>query len=299
MKKIVLYFAGGTMRGVFGAGVAKAFEDADLYPRIRAVYGASAGVLTGAYFLARQTEFGASIYWDDLGSDFISRKDFFIGAWQRFQNRFVKKVPYDAYRDALNIEYLMRVVTGKKHLDVEKVISRDIPLNVKLFNLDARDVEYVDARRSDILAILKASVSAFPYVHEISIIDGKRYIDGAIMDIMGFEYLRKIHPDEKLVIVLNRHVDSKFRYRLKNAIEGTFMQWMFNDLALYNVYAAAEDRLGQDIEKIKADSNSLLIIPSKDVLVRSRTTDATLLLEMYTAGIETGSRVLQSSFMRS
>ena len=282
------------MRGVFGAGVATVFEKNNLYPKINAVYGASAGAMTGAYFLARQRELGPSIYYENLDGKFISRKDFLIGVWQRFQNRFIKTVPNDKLRDALDIEYLMNVVKNKKPLDYQKIISQDIPLNVKLFNLDTHEIEYIDARRSDIFEILKAGVNVFPYVHEVSVIDGKKYIDAAIMDIVGFDFLRKKHPNEKIIIVMNGQIDRKFRYRAKNILEGKFMQWMFNDSTLYNLYATAEDKLAKDIEKIKADANSLLIAQDRDVSVRSRTTDAKLLLEMYNLGIEVGNRALQS-----
>lgn len=287
------------MRGVFGAGVAKAFEDGDLYPRISAIYGASAGVMTGAYFLAQQTELGASIYWENLGDKFISRKGFWIGVWQRFQNKFIKAVPRDKLYDALDVEYLIGLVKNEKRLDIQKVISQNIPLNVKLFDLDTHAIEYIDTRRPNILELLRAGVNVFPYVHEISTIDGKKYIDAAIIDIVGLDFLRQKHPTEKIIVVMNGQIDRKLRYRAKNIIEGKFMHWMFDDPTLYNLYATAEDKLARDIEKIKSDPNSLLITQEKDVLVRSRTTDAKLLLEMYNLGIETGNKALRSSFMNS
>lgn len=299
MDKFVIYFAGGTMRGIFGAGVAAAFEKSNIYPRVKTVYGASAGVMIGAYFLAQQTELGASVYWENLGSNFISYKDFFVGAWQRFQHEFIKPVPRNKLRDALNIEYLMSIVKNEKRLDIQKIISREIPLNVKLFNLGAHAIEYVDARRPDIFEILKAGVNVFPYVHEISIIDGKSYIDAAIMDIVGLDFLKQRHPNEKIIIVVNGQIDRKLRYRVKNIVEGKFMQWMFDDPALYKLYASAEDKLAGDIKTIQSDSRSLLITQEKDVLVRSRTTNAELLLQMYNLGMEAGQNALQSSFMNS
>lgn len=299
MDKFVIYFAGGTMRGVFGAGVAKAFEDSNLYPRISVIYSASAGVMTGAYFLARQTGLGASIYWENLGEKFISRKGFFIGVWQRFQDEFIKTIPKNKLHDALDVEYLMSVVKNEKCLNSQKIISQDIPLNVKLFDLDTHAIEYIDARRPDIFEILKAGVNAFPYVHEISTIDGKKYIDAAIIDIVGLDFLRQKHPNEKIIIVMNGQIDRKLRYRAKNILEGKFMQWMFDDPAFYNLYATAEDKLARDIKNIKSDSRILLITQEKDFAVRSRTTDAKLLLDLYNSGIEAGQRALEGSFMNS
>ena len=299
MDKFVIYFAGGTMRGVFGAGVATAFQEQNIYPKISAVYGASAGVMIGAYFLSKQTKLGSSIYWEDLGKEFISYKDFFIGVWQRFQDQFIKAVPQNKLRDALNFNYLMNVVMNKKHLDTAQILLGDTPLCVKLFNLDTHIIEYIDARRPDILEILKAGVNAFPYVHEVTVIDEKRYIDAAIMDVVGFDYLKQKHPHEKIIVVINGQIDRKLRYRIKNILEGKFMQWMFDDPALYSLYASAEDKLAKDIEKIKSDPNILLVTQEKDVLVRSRTTDTELLLKMYNLGIKAGRHALKSSFVNS
>ena len=49
----------------------------------------------------------------------------------------------------------MNVVTNKKHLDTAQILLGDTPLYVKLFNLDTHAIEYIDARRPDILDILK------------------------------------------------------------------------------------------------------------------------------------------------
>ena len=294
MDKYVIYFAGGTMRGVFGAGVATSFERNNFYPKISAIYGASAGAMTGAYFLARDVS-GASIYWEYLDNRFIrSKKNFFLGIWQRFQNRFIKKLQSDNIRDALDIEYLMDVIKNKKRLAIKKIILGDIPLNIKFLNLNSREIEYIDARRPDILEILKAGIKVFPYVHEVSIIDGKRLIDGAVMDIIGIDLLKKKHPDEKIIIVMNGQIDRKLRYRVKNILEGKFMQWTFNDPELFGLYASAEDKLSEDLEIIKADSNIFLIAPDKDVSVRSRTINTRALLQMYNLGIEAGQNFLNN-----
>lgn len=285
------------MRGVFGAGVATAFQEQNIYPKISAVYGASAGVMIGAYFLSRQTKLGSSIFCEDLGEEFISSKDFLIGVWQRFQDEFIKTVPQNKLRDAVNFNYLMNVVTNKKHLDTTQIISQDIPLYVKLFNLDTHAIEYIDARRLDILKILRAGINVFPYVHGITLIDRKRYIDAAIIDIIGLDYLIQKHPSEKIIIVVNRQIDRKLRYRIKNILEGKFMQWMFDDPTLYNLYASAEDRLVKDIKIIKSDPRFLLIAQEKDIGVRLHTIDTNLLLQMYNLGIEAGRRASESSFM--
>ncbi|MBI4120853.1 MAG: patatin-like phospholipase family protein [Parcubacteria group bacterium] len=300
-QNYVIYFGGGTMRGVFGAGVATAFEEANVYSKIKAVYAASAGVLTGAYFLSRQTRLGSSAYWENLGDGkfILSPANFLIGAWQRFENQFISTIPQEKFRDGLNIDLLMEIVRNEKPLHTEKIISQDIPFNVKLFNLDKHEIEYIDARRPDVLEVLRAGVNVFPYTHDVSVIDGQRYIDAAIIDIIGLAHLRRKHPSEKIVIVTNGEIDRKLRYRAKNILEGTFMHWMLNDERLYDLYASAEDRLAKDLAEIGSDENMLLVTPEKDMGVKSRTTDPHLLRQMYDLGIEVGQRVTQSPFMNS
>ncbi len=281
------------MRGVFSAGVAKSLQDNNFYPHITAIYGASAGVMTGAYFLARQTELGASIYWENLGTGFISARRFYVGVWQRFKNRFIRTTPSEKIKDAIDINYLIRVVKEIKPLKIEDLVNQPIPLYVKLFNLGNHNIEYVDTRRGDALDLLKAGVNVFPYVHEVSVIDGKRYIDAAIMDIVGFEALRKRHPTEKIIIVMNGNIDRKFRYKLKNMLEGKFMEWMFNDPKLYPLYANAEDRLLEDLRMIAGDSNCVLVTDDHSARVRSRTTDKNRLLNTYKLGIAAGEQLLR------
>jgi len=294
--KFVIYFAGGTMRGAFGAGVAAAFERHNIYPKVEAVYTASAGVLIGAYFLARQAQLGSSIYWEDLNKNFISSKDFLVGAWQRFQDEFIKSVPQNKLRDALDVDYLMSIVKEKKSLDIQTIFSQQIPLYVKLIELETHGIRYIDACRSDILEILKAGVNAFPYVHKISVIDGIQYIDGAILDIIGLDSLLKLHPNSKIIIILNSPVRRKLRYKIKNMFEGKFMSWMFDDPTLYRLYATAEDRLKRDLKSIQNNSQITLITPPNNFKVLSRTTNPKVLKAAWQLGLETGNKAAGSLF---
>ena len=71
MNKAVLYFGGGNMSGVFGAGIGTRLQEADTYNKIEAVYGGSAGAFNSSYFLSRQSELGSSIYWENLTEQVI------------------------------------------------------------------------------------------------------------------------------------------------------------------------------------------------------------------------------------
>ena len=290
--KYVIYFGGGTMRGVFGAGVATAFQEANFYPRIDSIYTASAGVMTGAGLLANQMREASPIYWEDLSENFISKTDFYIALWQRFQDRFIKAIPEEKMRDPLHIEVLMDALTKKKPLDLEKIKSQSIPFYVKLFNLNTYKVEYLDARNDDILKILECGVSAFPYVHKVAEINDHRYIEAAIIEIIGIEHLLQKHPDQKIIIVSNGNHKRVARHQLKNMIEGKYMEWIFRDKRMYRLHADAEEKLAKDLEIISSNPRVTLISPPQDRGVKSRTTDPRKLKLLYQDGIDAGQNFL-------
>lgn len=294
MNKIVIYFSGGTMSGIFGAGVATAFQDSDIYPRVSAIYGASAGVAIGAYFLARQTRLGSSIYLEDCTKNFISVKNFLIGTWQRFQNKFIKPIPSARLKDAIDIEYIMDIVRTRKWLDTGFIISQDIPLYAKLLDLDTGDIVYIDMRHSNILDIFMMAISPFPYVHKVVKIDHRRYIDAGIVDILGLDIILRKHPNDKILVILNRPSHTKLSCKIKNMLEGKFMQWMFDDRRLYTLHISAEKKFKQDLENIMKNPRVTVVALPETALVNSRTTSSKNLLEAYELGIQTGTRVLKN-----
>lgn len=292
--RLVIYFGGRMMKGVFGAGVAAAFLNNNIYQKIKAIYASSAGVMTGAYFLSNQPQLGSSIYWEDLTRNFISQKDFFIGVWQRFQNRFIKSIPWENFHDAINIDYLMQIVKNKKPLNFEQITQQKIPLYVKLFNLETHSIKYIDARGSDILKILKAGINLFPYTHDLSEIDGKKYIDAGIIESIGIDFIRRANPKDMIFIVLNRQPFYKLRYKIKNKIEGKFMKWMFNDARLSDLYSSAEENFKKDLQLIQQDSRIVLITPPKNIPIQSKTTNSFLLRQAYDLGFKVGQEVIQN-----
>lgn len=291
MKNTVIYLGGGNMSGVFGAGVVTGFQESEIYPQIESIYSTSAGTLNSAYFVSRQTRLGSSIYWENLSENFVSRKNFFVGLWQRFQNRFIKSVPSSKLRDALNMNYLMDIVENKKRLDTNLVLTQEIPVYAKLLDLDTHDIDYVDIRRPDILTILKMSASPFPYTHVINKIDGKRYIDAGNVEIIGISSLIKKHPNSRIVVAINQTTSPHLIYKFKNILEGKFMEWIFKDPRFYSIYARAQENFKKDISTIIKNPNIILITPPRKLEIASRATSREKLLKLYNAGIEIGKKI--------
>ncbi|MBI4158081.1 MAG: patatin-like phospholipase family protein [Candidatus Yanofskybacteria bacterium] len=293
LKNIVIYLGGGNMSGVFGAGIVTAFQEQNIYPKINSIYGTSAGILNGAYFLSKQTRLGSSVYWENLNKNFVSRKNFWIGVWQRFQNKFVKPVPEHKLKDVLDIDYLMDLVRNKKRLNSNLVISQDTPIYAKLLDIDGHRIDYVDIRRPDIFKILKAAVNPLPYTHTINKINGKRYVDAGIVDRVGVETLLSRHPDSKIFVILNQANPLNIGWRIKSVLDGKFLEWMLGDSNFYSLCADIQNKFQKDLEIIKTHPNIVLVMPSKKIAIASRITSSKKLINLYNAGILEGNRIIQ------
>ncbi len=71
--KIALAIEGGAMRGVVSSGMVAGLEYLGLLPAFDVVYGTSAGAINGAYFVAGQAAYGATIYYEHINnSKFIN-----------------------------------------------------------------------------------------------------------------------------------------------------------------------------------------------------------------------------------
>src|SRR5947209_1851988 len=67
-RTIALAVEGGGMRGVVSAGMVAALEQLDLLHSFDVVYGASAGAVSAAYFVAGQARYGTTIFYDDINN---------------------------------------------------------------------------------------------------------------------------------------------------------------------------------------------------------------------------------------
>jgi predicted patatin/cPLA2 family phospholipase len=160
--KTALILQGGGMRGVFGAGVCCALEELGYTEGFDEIYGASAGALNGAYFLSGQAAYGATIYYQDINN-------------QNFINflRFKKMV---------DIDFLMSIITGRKPLNIKKLINSPTPLNIVLTHISTGKSAIFRSKdnANSLLDILKAT-AALPFAYDIPVsIQGVDYLDGGI-----------------------------------------------------------------------------------------------------------------------
>jgi predicted patatin/cPLA2 family phospholipase len=112
--RIALAIEGGGMRGVVSAGMVASLESAGLTDAFDAVYGSSAGAINGAYFLAGQAAFGATIYSENINNRA------FIDFGRALRGRPI-----------VDLDFLIDdVAVHRKALDVDRVLASRTPLHV-------------------------------------------------------------------------------------------------------------------------------------------------------------------------
>lgn len=278
MKKFVLIFGAGTMAGVFGMGVANTLEKADFYDKIKAVYGYSAGSINAAYFLARQTYEGASVYWEDLTEGFISKNPL---------NFLFKK------RHNANIDMILKIATTDKKLDIERIKKRKIPFYVKLLDVDTNESEFVRVDNSkQAIKLLHASVSIIPYYKKVVSVNGKKYVDGAIKEEEDFGKILKDHPKEKIILILNHLPFKPPSTRFFNLVARLASKLHFSSKISKNFKNKRKDYMKRLEFAMKSD-RIIIIYPKKHKVTDIITTKRNRLLQLFRYGKKSGEQILK------
>jgi len=288
-EKVVLYLGGGGMSGVFGAGVVSALAKMDIYDRIKAVYSASAGSFNGAYFLAKQCEMGATIYWEELAHGFIRRRNMPYGALQRLWNAYMSPLQFASIKNVMYADRLLEVAKHQKVLDLNKLKNQPIPLYVKMVNTETLQLEYIDVRQGNTLHLLKSGISAIPYYYPEP--DNGKYVDGAIREPLGLEYIMEQNPDNKIVAIFNLTVHRNFGHYIKNFIEGVVAESMYPGV-LRNCFMKREDSVRKSLAIARESERVLLVHPTKDNLVQSWILDEPKLKNLFAEGERAAEKVV-------
>lgn len=283
-SKFVLYIGGGLMAGVFGAGVVNVLEENNIYNKIEAIYASSAGVFIASYFLANQTQIGASIFYEDLIHDFITPSYIPLGIYDRFYNRFIKTIPLDKIRNPVDINYLFNVVTTKKKLDIKSIKNRGIPLYVHVLNTTNLKSEFINVLQSeDSLSLLKQAISAVPYYFPTDL----KFIDGEITDPFPITEIKEKYPDYKTIAILNIMPHRFIRRLVKGIIEGAVASLMYS-IKIWGVYVKRDLNRTKILKNFGQSENVFIIYPDKKLKLWPNTTNKDKLLVAYEAGRQAG-----------
>jgi predicted patatin/cPLA2 family phospholipase len=175
---VALAIEGGGMRGVISAAMLTELEDYGFKNAFDVVYGCSSGGINGAYFLAGETWYPLSIYYDDL----TTKKFVDFG-------RAFRRLPI------LNLDYAFdHVMELLKPLDYDAVLRSDIPLVTPITDVDALETVVLRdfTSRDELKAALRASAwlpIAVPGTFEMP--GGRRAVDGGVLTALPFRLALK------------------------------------------------------------------------------------------------------------
>jgi predicted patatin/cPLA2 family phospholipase len=150
--KLGLVIEGGGMRGVVGTAMASALHYMGLVNTFDAVYGASAGSLSGTFFITNRMPFGPAIYYENINnSGFIDLKRSLFGS-----------LP------VMNLDYLIRyILVDVKPMDWRGVLNSKIPLHIIVSSINHRKaIDFVSNQietKDDLFTLLKAGAN-IPFV---------------------------------------------------------------------------------------------------------------------------------------
>lgn len=187
--KTALLCGDGIMWGAFGIGVLAGMEKSDLTDTFDCAIGVSAGAANLAYFLACQSELGASIYFEDLP-----------------ENKFIDFKRFKKMADIDLLEEVFRGERGSKRLDVDRVKSSRTKLFVSVTNTITGEGELIDIQdpNIDVVTALKAS-SAMPVAYNRTVtINGQEYSDGASGLPLPINYAINELGCNNILIILHR-----------------------------------------------------------------------------------------------
>ena len=164
-RKVGLIVEGGAMRGVISCASLMALEELGLTNVFDEVYGASAGAVNAAYFLAGQSAYATSIYYQKINNT-------------RYLRRFW-------HRQIVNIDDLFdSIIVSERPLNVEKVMASQSQFFITIADARTGEAFLAPAQASEtpLLTLLKAS-SAMPLLYNgLVAVDGRDCFDGGLIN---------------------------------------------------------------------------------------------------------------------
>jgi predicted patatin/cPLA2 family phospholipase len=169
--KLGLAVEGGGMRGVVSAAMLTALDDLGFADAIDAVYACSSGAINSAYYLAGETWYPLTIYFDDLTS-----------------TKFVDLRRAFGKESILDIDYAFEILKDVKPLDYEYVLKSPTSLNISITLVDEIKTVVVSdfASTDDLYAALRASSWLPVALRGTAQYDNQRAIDGGVLTALPF-----------------------------------------------------------------------------------------------------------------
>lgn len=197
--KTGLVIQGGGMRASYSMGALLTLEELGFTNSFDYIVGSSAGAINGAYFLAGQSRLATEIYREYLTNN-------------KFLNFFKPT-------EILNVDYLIDVFTnGKTSLNVQAIIESKTSLQFSMIHYPKAEEIFFDSKEysDQIMNLIKASAAIPAISNKKILINGDKYIDGAVIDPIPIHRAIELGCTDIVIILTRsrqfRRKPSKFVY---------------------------------------------------------------------------------------
>ena len=269
--KGALCLEGGSLRGLFTAGVLDAFLDNELY--IEYVNGVSAGSMNGMNYISRQS-----------------------GRSKRINMKYLHDKRYISYkamfksRQIFNFDFLFEEISNT--LDpFEWEIFKEKKQKYEVVATDVKTGEsrYFDKDNcSDIVAAVKASAS-IPIMSKMIDVDKRKYLDGGISTSIAYKRAFELGYD-RAIVVLTR--EDGYRKKPISKINERLYKAYFKPLPnLIEKLMTVPERynmMQEEMDELAREGKLLIIRPQKKVTVQRIEKNLTKLESLYNEGYEEG-----------
>ena len=247
---LALVLEGGGMRGVVSIAMASAFEERGFLPCFDSIHGSSAGACAGAYFAARQSVLGASIYYEDINNS-------------KFINLFRPLMGMPVMDKDYLIDIAMKI---KKPLDTGSIIGTSGLLNIVATDARTGCAITFGAYNSaeEIFGALRASV-CLPLIagHTVQM-GGRELVDGGVVQQIALDSAIESGATH-VIILMTRKSGSTIRptQGIMLGVETILLRSVYGP-SLANAYKERNARINSALEaiasgKISVDGRAIFV----------------------------------------
>ena len=277
LSKGAMCLEGGSLRGLFTAGVLDALLDNEVY--IEYVNGVSAGSMNGMNYISRQR-----------------------GRSKRINLKYLHDKRYISYknmfksRQIFNFDFLFDDISNKYDIfDWESFNDK-----AKKYEVVATDVITGESKFfaknncSDIISAVKASAS-MPVMSKMIDVEGRKYLDGGISTSIAYKRAFDVGYS-KAIVVLTR--EEGYRKKPVNKINESIYKRYFKPLPnlVEKLMTVPEryNKMQEEMEELAKEGKLLIIRPQNKVTVQRLEHSSVKLEKLYNEGYEVGSKNIEN-----
>lgn len=277
LLKGAMCLEGGSLRGLFTAGVLDALLDNEVY--IEYVNGVSAGSMNGMNYISRQR-----------------------GRSKRINLKYLHDKRYISYknmfksRQIFNFDFLFDDISNKYDIfDWESFNDKAKKYEVVATDVITGESKFFDKNNcNDIISAVKASAS-MPVMSKMIDVEGRKYLDGGISTSIAYKRAFDVGYS-KAIVVLTR--EEGYRKKPVNKINESIYKRYFKPLPnLVEKLMTVPERynnMQEEMEELAKERKLLIIRPQNKVTVQRLEHSSVKLEKLYNEGYEVGSKNIEN-----